>query len=338
MWKGAAADTPTASVEVVVDYPAGKKPLRYEMGFTEEDKRFRVVHELVADAGARADADSGVYCRARDGEAVTYALATEFASGARDGDDFARLRVASGNIDRGASVLSQIKDPGRYPEMAYLGDAFDKIRVYREWAFGHYAAVRQMQRADLSGDHLDPDVNNPRVNNLGLVLNRMQGEAEIKSRLLESLGALYEGIDGFHVEILGGYTRVVFYEGRDKIPASRLSDGTLRYLCLLAILYDPDPGPLVCIEEPELGLHPDTLPTLADLITEASERAQLIVTTHSDVLLDAFHYTPEAVLVTEKTEDGTRLERLNAKDLDIWLDRYRLGELWSRGDIGGNRW
>ena len=49
---------------------------------------------------------------------------------------------------------------------------------------------------------------------------------------------------------------------------------------------------LVCIEEPELGLHPDILPPLAKLLLEASERCQLIVTTHSDVLVDALTESP----------------------------------------------
>ena len=128
-----------------------------------------------------------------------------------------------------------------------------------------------------------------------------------------------EGIDGFHVEIIGGYTRVVLYEGCREILASRLSDGTLRYLCLLAILCDPNPGPLVCIEEPELGLHPDVFPTLSKLMLEASERTRLIVTTHSDILVDAFTDTPEAVIAVEKDEHGTRLERLNAEKLKSWL-------------------
>ena len=122
------------------------------------------------------------------------------------------------------------------------------------------------------------------------------------------------------------------------VPATRLSDGTLRYLCLLAILCHPNPPPLVCIEEPELGLHPDVLPTLAELLKEASERCQLIVTTHSDILVDAMSDRPEAVLVAEKHESGTVLRRLEASKLKPWLEKYRLGALWTRGEIGGTRW
>ena len=132
--------------------------------------------------------------------------------------------------------------------------------------------------------------------------------------------------------------QVFFQEGQVTIPATRLSDGTLRYLCLLAVLCHPNPPPLVCIEEPELGLHPDVLPTLADLLKEASTRTQLIVTTHSDVLVDAMSDQPDSVLVAEKTAGVTTLTRLDATKLKPWLEKYRLGQLWTRGDIGGTRW
>ena len=122
------------------------------------------------------------------------------------------------------------------------------------------------------------------------------------------------------------------------MPATRLSDGTLRYLGLLAILCHPKPPPLVCIEEPELGLHPDILPGLADLLLEASERCQLIVTTHSDTLVAALTYTPESVVVCEKEKGQTRMKRLDKVELSRWLEKYRLGELWSSGELGGNRW
>ena len=121
------------------------------------------------------------------------------------------------------------------------------------------------------------------------------------------------------------------------IPASRLSDGTLRWLTLLCILLHPEP-PLVCIEEPELGLHPDMIQPLAKLLLRASERMQLIVTTHSDDLVDELSDTPSAVIVCEKHAGSSTLKRLDAEDLSDWLKRYKLGQLWRTGEIGGNRW
>lgn len=101
---------------------------------------------------------------------------------------------------------------------------------------------------------------------------------------------------------------------------------------------DPEPPPLIAIEEPELGLHPDIQGQLANLLLEASERTQLVVTTHSDILVDALTESPETIVVCEKNDGCTRLERLDSEKLKPWLAKYRLGELWTGGEIGGTRW
>ena len=94
------------------------------------------------------------------------------------------------------------------------------------------------------------------------------------------------------------------------IPASRLSDGTLRYMALAAILLDPDPPPLVVIEEPELGLHPDLTLGIGRMLVEASQRMQLVVTTHSTGLIDALDECPSSVVVCEKDDGESVFERL----------------------------
>ena len=137
----------------------------------------------------------------------------------------------------------------------------------------------------------------------------------------------------------GGTVQIVLHERKLKeIPATRVSDGTLRFLCLLSVLCHPEPPPLICLEEPEIGLHPDILPTVAQLLVEASDRSQLIVTTHSDTLVSALTDLAESVLVCERDEDGTQLRRLESEKLQDWLQRYKLGELWKMGELGGTRW
>ena len=175
--------------------------------------------------------------------------------------------------------------------------------------------------------------------NLGLFLNRLKSQfPSAKRAILNALQDLYDGISDFEVNTDGNTVQVFLHEGDYAIPATRLSDGTLRYLCLLAILCDPEPPPLICIEEPELGLHPDILPKLADRLVAASERTQLIVTTHSDILVDAMTERPEAVVVCEKHGGQTEMKRLRREDLTVWLGKYRLGQLWIDGQLGGKRW
>ena len=229
--------------------------------------------------------------------------------------------------------LSESRGPDQYPEITYLGQVYSRFRLYREWSFGRYTAPRQPQKADQPNELLEPD-----CTNLGLVLNRLEREANAKRRLLENLRELYEGIEDYHISVEGGTVQVFLHDSGYTIPATRLSDGTLRYLCLLAILCHPSPPPLVCIEEPELGLHPDILPSLARLLQEASAKTQLVVTTHSDILVDQLSETPESVVVCERSEGQTTMKRLESSELTRWLEKYRLGELWMKGEIGGARW
>jgi predicted ATPase len=105
---------------------------------------------------------------------------------------------------------------------------------------------------------------------------------------------------------------------------------------MLAILLNAESAPLICIEEPELGLHPDAMSLLADLLTEASAATQLVVTTHSDVLVSALTEQAESVLVCDYGDNGTELRRLEPEKLKFWLEKYRLGEIWRLGKIGGN--
>jgi predicted ATPase len=219
------------------------------------------------------------------------------------------------------------------PELINLANLYKEIRIYREWQFGRNATPRTLQRADLPNDFLEED-----ASNLGLILSSFRRNSEVKRKLLESLKLFYENIEDFEVIVQGGYVQVFFEENGFTIPATRLSDGTLRYLSLLAILLHPNPPPLICIEEPELGLHPDVLPTLIDLLKEAAEKTQIIITTHSADLVDDLTDMPESVLVFDKYQGSTTVNRLNKEDLADWLKDYSLGQLWSRGHIGGNRW
>ena len=321
LWKGAPG-TPTASLDIVISNPKGPQNLRYHLAFTEVGQRFEIVDERI---------ENEEPVTPQHPQPTFYYHFNKGRPALNVGGKSRSLQQE--DVDLEKSILSQRRDPDQYPEITYLGQVLGKIRLYREWSFGRYTIPRLPQKADLPNDMLEPD-----ASNLGLVLNRLRRDPAVKQRLLSALQALYEGIDDYDVQIEGGTVQVFFHEGRFTVPATRLSDGTLRYLCLLAVLCHPNPPPLICIEEPELGLHPDVLPTLAELLKEAATRTQIIVTTHSDVLVDAMSDQPEAVLVTEKSAAGTTLTRLDADRLKPWLEKYRLGQLWTRGEIGGTRW
>ena len=232
-------------------------------------------------------------------------------------------------------TLSNASSGEWFPESYYFELCFQNFIVYSELSTSRSSDIRKPQTPDAPNKFLEED-----ASNLALVLNDLEHRGDTKDIIVENLKKFNPRIKDYSIRILGGTVQLfIREEGLEKpISAMRLSDGTLRYLCLLAILCHPEPPPLICIEEPEVGLHPDILPTIAELMKEASQRTQLIVTTHSDILVSAFSDMPEAVLVCEKDEDGTHFKRLEADKLKVWLEEYTLGEAWLRGAIGGTRW
>jgi predicted ATPase len=233
------------------------------------------------------------------------------------------------------SILAQRRDSDLYPELTQLADTLAGLQLYRDWTLGRFSGARRPQQTDLPNEHLLPD-----ASNLALVINRLKRDPAARRRLVEGLKRIYEGVDDVHVDIVGGAAQLFLLEQTGgAMPATRLSDGTLRYLFLLTLLCDTTPPPLLVIEEPELGLHPDLLPVLAELLIDASQRTQIIVTTHAPMLVDALSAQPEAVVVCERRDGGaTHMERLDAQQLGPWLEKFRLGQLWLSGEIGGTRW
>ena len=321
LWKG--GKRISASIDVVVNYPKGKQDLRHVLSFHGDEQGFRLDDERIEnEAPAPGEHDPYFYYRFQHGQPV---VNTKGATKER--------KLARETVNPELSILTQRRDPEQYPEIAHVAEAYEKIRIYREWAFGRNTVFREPQKADMRSDRLEED-----FSNLGLFLSRLRKTPKAKAAILDGLKDLYEGVSDFEPIVEGGTVQVFFSEGDFSVPATRLSDGTLRYLCLLAILCDPTPPPLICIEEPELGLHPDILPKLADLLMQAAQRTQLIVTTHSDLLVDAMTDRAEAVVVCEKHEGKTEFRRLKKAELTPWLEKYRLGQLWTRGQFGGTRW
>jgi predicted ATPase len=237
------------------------------------------------------------------------------------------------------SILAQRTDSDVYPTLAWLGDQYQKIRFFREWTFGPGAACRQICPTDAPADFLQAS-----GENLALVLHNMVGLPSSKRRIDSLLQALSPGFEGLTAKVVGGAVQLFLVESGDRlISAKRLSDGTLRFLALLSVLLHPEPPPVIVLEEPELGLHPDLLPTVAKLLVEASQRAQLFVTTHSDIVVDALTDHHESVLFCEKEEGGTVLRRAPPELFEALCGKRArepkgLGQAWLSGAFGGKRW
>jgi predicted ATPase len=114
--------------------------------------------------------------------------------------------------------------------------------------------------------------------------------------------------------------------------AHALSDGTLRFICLATLLMQPQLPAVVLLDEPELGLHPAAITLLADLLSSASTRTQVIVATQSVTLVNQF--SPEAIWTVDREDNQSVFHHLNQSDMSAWLDHYALGELWEKNVLG----
>lgn len=324
LWKGdQAARLAAIDIELCEGTPTGR-PLRYRIGLATVQNRLEIVDEAIEEGEPpRTRNEVSFYYRFQGGHPV---LNVKDNMG-----NYSERKLRREDLRPDQSVLAQWRDPELYPEVTWTGRRLGAIRTFREWTFGRHVPLRQPQPADLPEDHLLPD-----SRNLALVLNQIEHVGS--ARLEQLLRQFFPRFERMSTKVSGGMVQFYVHETgfSTPIPATRLSDGTIRFIALLATLLSPSPPPLVCIEEPELGLHPDAMALLADLLVDASERMQLVVTTHSDALVSALSNHPDFIVACERPGAGTVLRRLDPGKLAGWLDEYRLGDLWRMGDLGAN--
>jgi len=323
LWKG--QSLPHATLDVRLHRGAKKTALRYRLQFAAVGPRVEIVDEAIEEAEKDKPSAKDVYFyyRFQDGHP---ALNVREVTGMRT-----ERRLQRESLAADESVFSQRKDPDLYPELTWCSTEFARIQTFREWSFGRYTALRQPQPADLPTDVLLPD-----ARNLGLILNQLE-HSDAGPELNAVMRRFLPRFQRVSTLVQAGTVQFFLHEEGLKapVPTTRLSDGTMRFLAMVAVLLSPNPPPLVCIEEPELGLHPDALALVAELLVAASARTQLIVTTHSDALVSALTEHIESVLVCEHI-GGTQLRRLSTDALSHWLNKYHLGDLWRMGELGGN--
>ena len=322
VWKG---DYLPPTIEVETDlFPVADQLLRYRLSFHTIGPRVNIIDEAVEEATPQGAEPYFYYAFQQGRPVINIRVRTP-------GEQTEERTFQWDERSLDQSVLSQRKDPNLYPELYWLGRGFQSIQMFREWTFGRYGALRQPQRADLLEHWLLPD-----SSNLALVLNQIEHKSgPIFNQYLQRFFPRFERMS---TSISGGTVQFYLHESgfHTPIPATRLSDGTIRFIALLATLLAPEPPPLVCIEEPELGLHPDAVALLANLLVEASQRMQLVITTHSDALVSALTNQPAAIVACERPGAGTMLRRLDPEKLAHWLDDYLLGDLWRMGELGAN--
>lgn len=242
--------------------------------------------------------------------------------------------ITSDDVSGQESVLRQINDPVHYLPVYVLRKAIESIAVYNDFNVSENSRIRKPveysteRRLKKSGE------------NLADILNKIKLENSLEFDKLEKkfkkVNSNFRSID---IDNRYGQSYLSLRERnlRKAIGALHISDGTLRFLLLESIFYNPERGNLIGVDEPERGMHPDMIQSVAEMMKEASKSSQIIAATHSPYLLNQFKLTD--ILVFEKNEsNSTEVKKLTEKDFPDWEGDFLPGQMWLMGQIGGKRW
>ena len=219
-------------------------------------------------------------------------------------DNDERLADYSGELLPTESVLSQLREPHLYPELSSLRTEMSRWRFYHHFRTDAESPLRHPQvgvrTPVLAHDGRDLAAALQTINEVGQ-----------SQDLHEAIRQAFPGasLEIEHDEDNGMFAVLLRMPGlRRPLRARELSDGTLRYLCLLAALVSPHPPSLLALNEPETSLHPDLLEPLAKQLVNAAKYSQLWVVTHSHRLAELVEkFSGEAPISLEIAGGETRV-------------------------------
>jgi predicted ATPase len=231
-------------------------------------------------------------------------------------------------------VLKEVSDTDRYFALTTLKKAIRDIVVYDYFDTTPKSPIRRPMLPTSEKRLISDGTNLPQILNTIKINHKAQYR-----RIAEMLNEVNPNFSGFDFNFLGGNIELMLEESglNSSIHVSSISDGTLRYLCLLSILYNPERGSIICIDEPEVGLHPDMILNIANAVKEAAQNSTIIISTHSDNLLN--YFSVEDIRVFEKDEkNSTKVVSYTTSQFSDWYEDFSLGQMWKQGDLGGVRY
>ncbi len=326
---------PTVSIEYTLDFkkinPTPKGPFHEDLIYTvtlvrSPSVQNYFVEERLTGSVPKADGTLFEYLSFSNGSGVV---------SERDPEARSPKRIRYNDYDPQQLALSKINDSDRYWPQDTVRRALRDIVVYDYFDTTANSPMRQaiIPRADRrlmrGGANLAQILHNIRYTNRSDYERLKDAAAEVSPHLHE-----------FSANILAGGT-IELALGEDGLNSfvhvSGISDGTLRYLCLLSILYNSERGRFICIDEPEVGLHPDMIFNITKAVRHASITSTIVLSTHSVALLSQFDL--ENIRVFEK--DGINasvVKRYAEEDFTGWYEEFNAGSMWQAGDLGGRRY
>jgi predicted ATPase len=221
----------------------------------------------------------------------------------------------------------------------YSGPAADVLQAMDTWRVYHFHDTSSSARIKQTGDLSDNVQLRADARNLAAFLYRLQEtDPGAFANIVGTVRMVAPFFDRFELRPDRLNPEKIRLEWRERgsdayFDGNSLSDGTLRFIALATLLLQPEPPTLIVIDEPELGLHPYAIQVLAQLLSSAAERTQLVVSTQSVTLVNQL--APEDILIVDREGPESIFRRPTQQQIESWLDDYALGELWEKNVLGG---
>ena len=245
-----------------------------------------------------------------------------------------QLVAHEGSVPDDQTLLSLVAGPFGNPIVLKFRDRLSSWGIYHDVHVDQGAPVRRAAiarhetRVAADGQNLIPVLHT-------LYSGEREFKKDIDAAMRAAFGEDFEELSFPPAADQQVQLRLRWKSLRTPQPAADLSDGTVRFLLLIAILANPNPVGIIAIDEPETGLHPSMLPIVAEFAREAAARSQVIFSTHSPQLLDAFGTDAPTTTVAQWVDGATRLARIDGQELSRWLQDYSLGALFRSEELEG---
>ena len=213
------------------------------------------------------------------------------------------------------------------------------IGAMKSWRVYHFHDTSSSAKLKQTGDINDNEILRSDASNLAAFLYLLQQtESDYYRNIVSTIRLVAPFFNEFNLRQSPLNPEKIQLEWRETrsdqyFNAHALSDGTLRFMCLAALLLQPRLPATILIDEPELGLHPYAITLLASLLRSAATQTQVIVSTQSVPLVNQFG--PQDIIVVDRKDGQSTFEQRTQEDLKDWLDDYGMGDLWEKNLLGG---
>ncbi len=247
-------------------------------------------------------------------------------------DKISTKNLADGN--RETNLIKQYKIDNKKGVIYHILNSMINWRVY------HFHDTSSTSKVKMEGDINDNRSFRRDASNLAAFLYLLQENySEHFLRIENTIKLIAPFFEKFSLKPLELNKENIRLEwkhiGSDEyFNANHLSDGTLRMICLITLLLQPNLPETIIIDEPELGLHPAAIELLTSLIKSVTtHNKQIICSTQSVTFLN--HFAPEDIIVVDRSNGESVFKRLDKSSLTEWMNVYAIGELWEKNVLGG---